>query len=166
MKALALVAILAMATVAYGQGENKQESPAEHKCQMMEHGEMAMGFSQVKTTHHFRLTESGGVIEVQANDVSDTVSRDQIRQHLQAISKAFAQGDFSSPLMTHGRLPTGASDMQRLKGSLSYKYVETDRGGEVVITAVGTEPLQAVYQFLRFQIEEHETGDPESVQKQ
>ena len=165
MKAAAFAAFLAVALVAYGQQENKQESPAEHHCQMMKHGEMAMGFSQVKTTHHFQLTASGGVIEVQTNDPADTTTRDQIRQHLQGISKAFAQGDFSSPMMTHGKTPPGVPEMQRLKGDLSYKYFETDRGGKVLISAANPETLKAVHEFLRFQIEEHQTGDAEAVQK-
>jgi len=165
MKAAAFAAFLAVALVAYGQQENKQESPAEHHCQMMKHGEMAMGFSQVKTTHHFQLTASGGVIEVQTNDPADTTTRDQIRQHLQGISKAFAQGDFSSPTMTHGKISPGVPEMQRMKGELSYKYVETDRGGKVLISAANPETLKAVHEFLRFQIEEHQTGDAEAVQK-
>lgn len=165
MKAAAFAAFLAVALMAYGQQENKQESPAEHHCQMMKHGEMAMGFSQVKTTHHFQLTASGGVIEVQANDSSDMTTRDQIRQHLQGISKAFGQGDFSSPMMTHEKIPPGVPDMQRLKGDLSYRYVETDRGGKVLINAANPKALKAVHDFLRFQIEEHQTGDAEAVQK-
>ena len=165
MKAAAFAAFLAVALIAYGQQENKQESPAEHHCQMMKHGEMAMGFSQVKTTHHFQLTASGGVIEVQTNDSSDMTTRDQIRQHLQGISKAFAQGDFSSPMMTHEKIPPGVPDMQRLKGDLSYRYVETDRGGKVLINAANPKALKAVHDFLRFQIEEHQTGDAEAVQK-
>ncbi len=165
MKAAVFVAFLTIALVAYGQQENKQESPSDHHCQMMKHGEMAMGFSQDKTTHHFGLTASGGVIEVQTNDVSDTTTRDRIRQHLQVISKAFAQGDFSSPMMTHGKVPPGVPDMQRLKGDLSYRYVETDRGGRVVISAANPEALKAVHEFLRFQIEEHQTGDAQTVQK-
>ena len=165
MKAAAFAAFLAVALVAYGQQENKQESPAEHHCQMMRHGEMAMGFSQVKTTHHFQLTASGGVIEVQTNDPADTTTRDQIRQHLQGISKAFAQGDFSSPMMTHGKTPPGVPEMQRMKSDLSYKYFETDRGGKVLISAANPETLKAVHEFLRLQIEEHQTGDAEAVQK-
>jgi len=165
MKALTFAAFLAVASMAYGQQENQQEGPDEHHCQMMKHGEQAMGFSQSKATHHFQLTSTGGVIEVQTNDTSDTVIRDQIRQHLQGISKAFAQGDFSSPMLTHGRVPRGVPAMQRLKGDLSYRYGETDRGGKVFISAANPEALKAVHEFLRFQIEEHRTGDPETVEK-
>ncbi len=158
MKTAMIATFLAVASMAYGQQESKQESPAEHHCQMMKHGEMVMGFSQVKTTHHFQLSASGGSIEVQTNESSDTVSREHIRRHLQEISKAFAAGDFSSPMLTHGKVPPGVPDMQRLKADLSYSYVETDRGGKVLITAPNPEAVKAVHEFLRFQIEEHQTG--------
>ena len=55
---------------------------------MNSRGDHVMGFDQDKTTHHFTLTKTGGVVQVQANDSSDTASRDHIRMHLQQISKA------------------------------------------------------------------------------
>jgi hypothetical protein len=42
-------------------------NPAAHM-QMNERGEKGMGFSQTATTHHFYLNESGGIIQVEAND--------------------------------------------------------------------------------------------------
>ncbi len=165
MKTAIVAAFLAVASMAYGQQESKQESPAEHHDQMMKHGEMAMGFSQAKATHHFHLSASGGSIEVQTNEPSDTASREHIRRHLQEISKAFAAGDFSSPMLTHGKVPPRVAEMQRSKANLSYSYVETDRGGKVLISAANPEALKAVHEFLRFQIEEHQTGDLETVQK-
>ncbi len=171
MKAAVAGFFLVIAATAYSQQAGKQESPAEHHCsmmkhdEMMKHGDMAMGFSQSETTHHFQLSATGGSIEVQTNDPSDTASREQIRHHLREIAKAFAEGDFSSPMLTHSRVPPGVPDMQRLKGALSYSYVETDRGGKVLIVADSTEVLEAVHEFLRFQIEEHQTKDSETVRK-
>jgi len=40
------------------------------------HGDEQMGFSHEKTTHHFELNYDGGAIDVRANDVRDTESRD------------------------------------------------------------------------------------------
>jgi len=178
MKVAMACLFLMIASMAYGQ------SPAEHHCSMMKHddlmkhddsmrkhddmakhGEMAMGFSQATTTHHFHRSASGGSIEVQTNDPADTASRDQIRHHLQEIAKSFAAGDFSSPMLTHGKTPTGVPDLQRLKGSLTYSYVETERGANVFIKTADPEALKAVHEFLRFQIQEHETGDSEAVAK-
>jgi hypothetical protein len=137
----------------------------KHHEEVNKHGDMAMGFSHMKTTHHFGLTAAGGFIQVQANDPKDTVSRDQIRTHLQHISKAFKEGDFSLPEMTHSRVPPGVPTMQRLNGDIQYKYAETKNGGKVLISTANPEALKAIHEFLRFQIEDHRTGDPSDVQK-
>ncbi len=62
--------------------------------------EQPLGFSLSKATHHFRLTTSGGAIEVTANDPEDTTTRDQIRMHLKHIAVAFKDGDFAAPVST------------------------------------------------------------------
>jgi hypothetical protein len=162
MKLAALFVSLALA--AYAQ-QGTDHNSAEHHYQMMEHGEKAMGFSQTATTHHFQLTKSGGVVAVQVNDPADTALRDRIRHHLQDASEAFARGDFSAPMATHGEVPDGLPEMQRLQKDLSYKYVETDRGAKVVICAANAEALKAVHDFLRYQIREHRTGDSLEVSK-
>jgi hypothetical protein len=64
--------------------------------EMKQHGNVAMGFDQDKTTHHFTLTADGGSIAVDANDPADGASRDQIRTHLKEIAAAFGKGDFQS----------------------------------------------------------------------
>ena len=188
MKTAMVIVSLAFVSVAYGQQDSKSEKPVEHHCsmmndeektqqsgamqhdemqyeEMMKHGEMAMGFSQTKSTHHFHLSGTGGSIEVQTNNPTDTATRDQIRQHLRQISAMFAEGDFSSPMLTHGRVPPGVPDMQRLKSSLSYTYAETETGAKVLISTASPDALSAVHRFLLFQIEEHKTGDLERVQK-
>jgi hypothetical protein len=124
-----------------------------------------MGFSHLKTTHHFRLTPSGGSIQVQTNDPNDTTSRDQIRMHLQHITRAFKEGDFSSPAITHSRVPPGVPTMRRLRSEIAYNYEETDTGGKVLIRTANAKALEAVHQFLRFQIYDHQTGDPKAVQR-
>jgi hypothetical protein len=45
---------------------------------MNERGDKVMGFDHTKTKHHFLLKANGGVIQIEANDSADTVSRDQI----------------------------------------------------------------------------------------
>jgi len=133
--------------------------------EMKQHGDMAMGFDQDKATHHFTLTADGGTIAVGANDPADETTRDQIRSHLGGIAKAFAKGDFGKPMMVHSELPTGAADMQRLQGKIAYRYEETPRGGLVRITTSDADALNAVHEFLRYQIREHGTGDPLTVRK-
>jgi len=123
-------------------------------------GDHVMGFSHEKTTHHFRTFKDGGVIEVTAGDPKDTDSRDQIQMHLAHIAKMFAAGDFNAPMLIHDRVPPGVPVMQRLRAEIKYDYRKTDRGATVRITTSNPEALQAVHEFLRFQIEDHRTGDP------
>ena len=76
-------------------------------------GDHVMGFSHDKTTHHFTLTKSGGIIQVRANDANDVASRDHIRMHLQHISKSFAAGDFEDPMEVHAEMPPGVPVITR-----------------------------------------------------
>ncbi|HZT60095.1 MAG TPA: hypothetical protein VFA21_15915 [Pyrinomonadaceae bacterium] len=128
-------------------------------------GEAAMGFSQTATTHHFTLTRDGGVIRVEANDASDAASREQIRQHLSHIARAFAAGDFDTPMLVHDRVPPGVPAMKRLKSEIIYSYEETERGARVRIETKNADALAAIHDFLRFQITDHQTGDPLEVKE-
>jgi hypothetical protein len=131
---------------------------------MNRRGDHVMGFEQQKTTHHFVLTKSGGIIQVTAKDASDIASRDHIRMHLQHISKAFAEGDFADPHEVHAEDPPGVATMKKEKDKISYNFRSTDAGGKVIIHTDDSTALEAVHEYLRYQIREHKTGDPVTVQ--
>jgi hypothetical protein len=119
-----------------------------------------MGFDHLKTTHHFLLANDGGSIQVEANDAQDKQSRNQIRQHLRHIAMMFSDGNFDVPMLVHAEAPPGTEVMQKLKAEISYKYEEMDRGASIRISTGNADALQAVHDFLRYQIKEHMTGDP------
>lgn len=127
--------------------------------QMNARGDKAMGFSQEKTAHHFRLFSDGGAIEVEVRDPQDASSRDEIRQHLSHIARAFASADFDLPMFIHEQVPPGVPVMKRLKAEISYEFEKTENGARVRIKTNNAEALAAVHDFLRFQIKEHQTGD-------
>jgi len=131
----------------------------DHQAMVNEHGDHVMGFSHEKTTHHFELHYDGGVIDVRANDAKDTESRDQIRSHFHHIAQMFANGNFNVPMLVHSTTVPGTETMTRLKDQLHWDLQETPRGARIMITADNREALDAVHQFLRFQIEDHKTGD-------
>jgi hypothetical protein len=146
-----------------------EKSARESDCPMMksvggmdmkERGDHAMGFSQEKTTHHFQLTQTGGFIQVEAKESSDTVSKNLVREHLRHIAMMFSKGDFSIPMLVHDQTPPGAVEMKQLLGALTFTFEETEAGGRVRINATSPAALSAVQKFLRFQIVEHKTGDP------
>jgi hypothetical protein len=126
-------------------------------------GNAEMGFEQSKTRHHFLLRADGGAIQVQANDTQDTMSVDQIRKHFHHIAAAFASGDFQIPMLVHDMIPPGTTAMKRLREKIQYTYEETPTGARVVIKTADPSAIDAVHDFLRYQIHEHETGDPEKI---
>ncbi len=83
--------------------------------------------------------------------------------HLGHIAKAFQSGDFDIPMFVHDTVPSGVPEMKRLRKDIQYSLAETPNGGRVVISSANKEALEAIHRFLRFQIEEHKTGDPMDV---
>jgi len=128
-------------------------------------GAAAMGFDQETTVHHFLLRADGGAIEVSVRNSSDRSGRDQIREHLRDIAKAFAAGDFATPLATHGEMPPGAEAMQARRSAITYSYDERSGGGRVRIVTNDRVAVAAIHDFLRYQIREHATGDSETVRR-
>src|SRR3954466_5954554 len=60
-------------------------------------GAAAMGFDQDAAIHHFLLTASGGVFQVEAPSAADDSTRAAIREHLRTIASAFAAGGLPPP---------------------------------------------------------------------
>jgi hypothetical protein len=128
-------------------------------------GAAAMGFDQETTAHHFLLLPDGGAIEVSVTGRSDASGRARIRAHLREIAKAFAAGDFEKPLATHGEMPPGTSAMRERREAIAYSYEKTRGGGRVRIATNDPAAVDAIHDFLRYQIREHATGDPERVRR-
>ena len=168
---LAIMSVVLAVFIANPKQQEKKSPPAQPMSgmgdtqdqKMNERGDHLMGFDHTKTTHHFRLSSDGGSIEVAANSAQDTESRDQIRMHLGHIAKMFAAGNFKAPMLIHDQVPPGVPVMQKLKGDIQYKFEETEQGARIRITTTSPEALQAIYEFLRFQIKEHKTGDATEV---
>ncbi len=131
----------------------------QHHADVNSRGDQAMGFDHTKTTHHFYITDEGGVIEAESKDPADQESQSQIRMHFGHITKMFAEGNFEIPMFIHGKVPPGVPVMKRLKSEIEYGMEETKLGGRVRITTKNKEALSAIHEFLRFQIEDHQTGD-------
>ncbi|HVA95409.1 MAG TPA: hypothetical protein VNI36_10970 [Candidatus Dormibacteraeota bacterium] len=157
-----VMSVLPLRAAAQQPKHQAEQSPDKHSM-MMQRGDKTMGFSQTETTHHFFLRKDGGVIQVEANDPKDTRNRNLIRMHLSHIAQAFAAGDFSDPMAVHDKVPDGVPAMQRLKGDIHYTFQQTPQGGRVLIRTANTQALTAIYQFLRFQVREHQTGDSGKV---
>jgi|GEM_PF-418781 len=166
---LAHLDMLSKMHVGEARAQEQPKAPSEMKHmdmgEMNKRGDRVMGFDHNKTTHHLRLFPDGGVIEVKANDAKDNVSRDQIRMHLKHIASMFQNGNFEAPMMIHSQTPPGVPVMKSLKAEIKYQFEELEHGGLVRITTSNATALAAVYEFLRFQIKDHQTGDSGQVEK-
>jgi hypothetical protein len=162
MRIRAVLVVLVLASAIQAQQANPQTAEEQH-CAMMKRGDVGMGFSHEKTTHHFVLSKDGGANQVSINDPKDDVSRDQIRMHLSHVAEMFSAGNFNVPMFIHDTTPPGVPTMEKLHSEIHYQYQQTDSGAKIVIATPNPKALQAVHEFLRFQIDEHQTGDPTEV---
>ena len=136
---------------------------SQHQADVEKHGDEAMGFPHDKTTHHFRLYSDGGAIEVTVNDTKDSQNMQAIRSHLTHIVAMFSQGDFSIPMFVHDQVPHGMPVMKEKGAEIAYSFEELPAGGRVRIKTTNPGALKAVHDFLRFQIEDHHTGDTTDI---
>ncbi len=143
--------------------DQHRNASSQHQADVEKHGDEAMGFAHDKTTHHFRVYADGGAIEVTANDAKDTADTQAIRSHLAHIVAMFSAGDFSIPMFVHDRVPPGVDVMKKQRSEISYSFEELPSGGRVRIKTSSVDTLNAVHDFLRFQIEDHGTGDSAEV---
>ena len=157
-----VLAIAFLADPGFGQND------AEHHSGVIQRGEdhAGMGFSQTNTTHHFILTESGGIIQVTANNPKDSDEVSMIQAHMKHIAGMFTEGNFSIPHFVHDQTPPGVETMKRLQASIRYSAETLDNGARVNIQTASPLALAAIHDFLKFQIKDHETGDPLTVATQ
>ena len=132
---------------------------ADHQAQVDQRGDHVMGFDHNKTVHHFLLKADGGVISAAVKDPKDRESIEKIRKHFVEIATLFSRGEFSKPKEIHDRVPPGVPAMIQYRDQITYTFHETEKGGEVRIKTAHQEAKQAIHAFLRFQIEDHHTGD-------
>jgi hypothetical protein len=164
MVAALIVALLAgpqHPTMPPGMSHEEHLKQMAKDAELEKRGAAAMGFDQGATTHHFLIDDQGGTIQVTVNDRADRTNREAIRSHLRTIARDFAQGVFAAPFATHGEQPPGVATLRERKAAVAYRYEEIDGGARVRITTTDAQALAAAHDFLRYQIREHKTGDPE-----
>jgi TusA-related sulfurtransferase len=140
-----------------------QIAAPQHQADLEKHGDQAMGFPHDKTTHHFRLYSDGGAIEVTANESKDSEDIQAIRSHLEHITAMFADGNFSMPMFIHDQVPPGVQVMKEKRKLIFYKYEAMPSGARVRIKTANQDALNAIHEFLRFQIADHHTGDKTKI---
>ncbi|HEX7421183.1 MAG TPA: hypothetical protein VF505_14935 [Thermoanaerobaculia bacterium] len=123
------------------------------------------GMSHESSHHNFRQFKDGGAIELRANDPNNTAMIDMIRKHLREINASFVKSDFSTPGFVHGHIPDGVAEMKRLSDRIRYQYEDVDNGGRIRMTSSDAKALVAIHDFMKFQVIEHRTSDPDAIEE-
>jgi len=163
--AAALLLALQHSTMPNGMSHEEHMKQMEKDEALKTRGAEAMGFDQNATTHHFHLAPSGGSIEITVKNEKDDEVIAAVRSHLRSIAADFARGEFDKPFQTHGEVPPGMLEMQVDTESIAYRYEDLPHGGAVRIVTANDRARQAVHEFLRYQIKEHQTGDATEVKR-
>lgn len=111
------------------------------------------GMHHKESRHNFRLYADGGAIELRG------VAVDAIRKHLREIQSDFSKANFDTPRFVHDKVPDGVDVMKRLRAKIAYRYDDVAEGGRIRIRTSDPEAVRAIHAFMKFQIDEHRTGD-------
>ena len=114
-----------------------------------------MPFDLAKTTHIFRMTDSGGVERV---IVKDATEKDQvllIQQHLRHEAEAFQRGDYSDPASLHGANMPGLKDLQAGAARIKVSYSALPTGAEITFETKDIRLLTAIHKWFGAQLSEH-----------
>lgn len=125
------------------------------KNNMIERGNIAMGFNQNKIIHHFIATPTGGEIMIVALNSSDNDTIKQIRNHVVDIQKEFSKGNFTKPFFIHAQLVPGTELMTEKKDLLKYSILEVKNGSALLLTTNNQQLIGAIHQFIAFQTGQH-----------
>ena len=159
-----LVVAFLVASPAGAQSHDHKACPMmaaqEHNHDVDQRHDAATGVSHQDSVHQFTLAPDGGSIRLEITDGGRREDRNRIRQHLRHVAQSFAAGDFSLPMFIHDQTPPGVEVMKARRRSIRYEYSATKRGGQVRLSTQDPEALAAIQAFLRFQIQDHATGDP------
>lgn len=121
---------------------------------MQQRGKAVMGVDQYTSAHQFEDLPDGGRITLE-RDATDSAGVRQIRSHMRDISREFARGDFSNPMLVHDTVVPGTGLMKAKRAAITFVAGDTPRGGFVRITTRDAAAIQAVHEFLAYQRREH-----------
>jgi len=120
-----------------------------------EMGQTVMPFDLNKTTHVFKMTDSGGVQSVVVKDAKDKDQVALIRQHLRHEAEAFQRGDYADPTSLHGTTMPGVSELQSHHAEITVSYAELPLGAALTFKARNRHLVTAIHRWFGAQLSEH-----------
>ena len=123
--------------------------------QMMQRGNLAMGFDQTKIAHEFSTTKDGGQIKITALNKKDNNTISQIKSHTKDIQNDFREGNFTKPFYIHAEAVPCTEDMTQNKDQIHYKIQNLKNGSILLLAKSNTSLVSSINQFMTYQSIEH-----------
>ncbi len=120
-----------------------------------EMGQTVMPFDLTKTTHIFKMTDTGGVQRVVVKDANDENQINLIRQHLRHEASAFARGDYTDPKALHGATMPGVSTLESNHAEITVSYSEVPLGAALTFATENPHLVTAIHRWFGAQLSEH-----------
>jgi hypothetical protein len=132
-----------------------QSMNSHNMTQMMQRGNLAMGFDQTKISHEFTSTKDGGQIKITALDESDNQTINQIKNHTRDIQNDFADGNFTKPFYIHAESVPGTVAMTQNKDQIQYQIQDLKNGSMLLLITNNSSLANSINQFMTYQSTEH-----------
>lgn len=150
----ALLIIVPLASAQTAMGDPTQEMNARFS--------KALGVSLDKVALHYYLVKNGGVIELASKDPNDTATIEAIQKYLQTQKDLWEKG--KDPVTeVHGKAPESVNLMRKLRNDITFYTAKTDTGAVLRMFSINNQARGAIQEYLKFEIEEHKTGDPPTI---
>jgi hypothetical protein len=114
-----------------------------------------MPFDMAKTTHVFRMTETGGVQRVVLKGRKYTDQVVLIQKHLREEAERFQHGDYSDPAKLHGVTMAGLTELQIGAQRVTVSYSDLPDGAQITFQTTDPHLLTAIHRWFGAQLSEH-----------
>jgi hypothetical protein len=136
----------------FNSGSVIAQTPQEHVHGM---AHSVMPFDLAKTTHVFKMTETGGVQRVILKDRSLADQVVLIQHHLREEAARFEHGDYSEPAKLHGVSMPGLNELQLGAQRVTVSYSDLPDGAEITFKTTDPHLLTAMHRWFGAQLSEH-----------
>ena len=126
----------------------------------------SLGTDANRIFQHYYLVKNGGVIEFTAKDPADNASIAAVQKYLLAQKDLFEKGKNEGDSEVHGKVADGTLVLKKLRNEITFFTVKNEDGAVLRMFSVNEQARQAIQDFIKFQINEHKTGDPLVVAEQ
>jgi hypothetical protein len=132
-----------------------QPMNSHNMTQMMQRGNLAMGFDQSKISHEFSTTKDGGQIKITALNEKDNNTINQIKNHTRDIQNDFTEGNFTKPFFIHAESVPGTDAMTQNKDQIQYHIQDLKNGSILLLVTNNSSLVSSINQFMTYQSTEH-----------